>query len=154
MKKAILIVLCLIFLKLECLADETAEVQEFFNNYVNAGNNYEKNFFDFFSKNAKIIRIVEKPDGTTKRVDIPLSRYKSEAKKSSAIAKIRRYKNKYLNIRISKQGENYKISADRMPSTADYKIPAEFIIGKDEKGEWKIKEEALNTRVQLFLSEN
>ena len=41
-----------------------------------------------------------------------------------------------------------------MPSTSDYKIPAEFVIGKDQNGNWKIKEESMNTRVQRFLNED
>ena len=39
----------------------------------------------------------------------------------------------------------------RMPSTSDYKVPAYFIVGKDVNGQWKIKEESMNTRVQKFL---
>ncbi len=154
MKKIIYLLLLLTMGNLCCLADETEEVKKFFNNYVSAANSYNTNYFDYYSNNAKIVRVVEKPDGSTKSVDIPLSRYKSEAKKSVALAKLRKYKNKYLNIKISKHGKDYKISADRMPSTADYKIPAEFIIGKDEYGNWKIKEESLNTRVQLFLNQS
>ena len=41
-----------------------------------------------------------------------------------------------------------------MPSTSDYKIPAHFIIGKDNNGNLKIKEESMNTKVQKFLKEN
>lgn len=154
MKKFLFMFLLLIYSCSFSFADETTEVKQFFNNYVSAGNNYASDFFNYYSDNAKIKRVVEKPDGTTQTVNIPLSRYKCEAKKSTALAKLRKYKNKYLNIKISKQGDNYKISADRMPSTSDYKIPAEFIIGKDINGEWKIKEESLNTRVQLFLNES
>ncbi len=152
MKKILCLLLLLFCGNLPSFADETKEVKEFFNSYVSAANNYDMNYFNYYSDNAKIVRIVEKPDGTTQAVNIPLERYKSEAKKSSKLAKIKKYKNKYLNIKISKHGTDYKISADRMPSTSDYKIPAEFIIGKDINGDWKIKEEALNTRVQLFLN--
>ena len=153
MKKVICLYLLLFAFCLTGFADETQEVQQFFNNYVDAANNYNTDYFKYYSDNAKIIRVVEKPDGTTQSVNIPLSRYKSEAKKSSVLARLRRYKNKYLNIRLSKHGNDYKISAERMPSTSDYKVPAEFVIGKDENGEWKIKEESMNTRVQRFLNE-
>ena len=152
MKKLFSLFFIVIFNCLTCLADEETEVQKFFNDYVNAANNYNTDYFKYYSDTAKIIRVVEKPDGTTKSVNIPLERYKSEAKKATAMAKIRRYKNKYLNIRISKSGEDYKISADRMPSTSDYKIPAQFIIGKDKNGDWKIKEESMNTKMQIFLN--
>ena len=41
-----------------------------------------------------------------------------------------------------------------MPSTSDYKIPAHFIVGRDSFGNWKIKEESMNTKVQKFLKES
>ena len=151
MKKIIFLFWILLLVNFTCHANETTEVQEFFNNYIEAANSYDTDYFRFYSDNAKIIRVVEKPDGTLQAVNIPLSRYKSEAKKSTILAKIRRYKNKYINIKLSKQGNDYKISADRVPSTSDYKVPAEFIIGKDSNGDWKIKEESMNTRVQRFL---
>ena len=152
MKKIIYLLFSLFIFNSFCFADETDEVKNFFNNYVAAANNYDINFFDYYSNNAKITRVVQKPDGSTQSVNIPLSRYKYEAKKSTTLAKIRKYKNRYFNIKISRHGNDYKISADRMPSTSTYKIPAEFIIGKDSNGEWKIKEETLNTKVQLFLN--
>ena len=60
-----------------CLADEIQDVQCFFNQYIEAANNYSCSYFDFYCNNARIIRVVEKPDGTQKSVDIPLYRYKS-----------------------------------------------------------------------------
>ena len=83
--------------------------------------------------------------------NIPLDKYKSEVKKSGKFAKLRNYKNRYFNVKILPCGEDYKILAMRMPSTSDYKIPAHFIVGKDSNGNWKIKEESMNTRVQKFL---
>ena len=128
------------------------EVQNFFNDYVNSANSYDENYFDYYSNNAKIIRVVEKSDGTEVSVNIPLDRYKSEVKKSSKLAKLRRYKNRYLNVKIFKHGNDYKVVAMRMPSTSDYQLPSHFIIGED-KGQLKIKEESMNTRVQRFLKE-
>ena len=136
---------------MRCFADEIQDVQCFFNEYVSAANNYSCDYFDYYTNNAKIIRIVEKPDGTQQAVNIPLDRYKCEAKKTSKLAKLRKYKNKYFNVRIFPQGEDYKIVAMRMPSTSDYKIPAYFIIGQDCNGNWKIKEDSMNTKVQKFL---
>lgn len=134
-----------------CFADPISEIQCFFNDYVSAANNYSNDYFSYYTSNAKIIRIVEKPDGSEQTVNIPLERYKSEAKKTSKFAKLRNYKNKYFNVKIFPHGNDYKVVAMRMPSTSDYKIPAYFIIGKDNDGNWKIKEESMNTRVQKFL---
>lgn len=153
MRKKLILLSCLCFSSLVSIADEIQDVQSFFNQYIDAANNYSCDYFDFYCNNAKIIRIVEKPDGTKQSVNIPLDRYKIEVKKSSKLARLRNYKNKYFNVKIFPQGEDYKIVALRMPSTSDYKIPAHFIIGKDNLGQWKIKEESMNTKVQKFLKD-
>jgi ketosteroid isomerase-like protein len=139
---------------LPAFSSEINDVESFFKEYVAAANSYSDRYFSYYSDDAKILRVVEKPDGTKQEVDIPLERYKSEAKKTSKLAKLRKYKNKYFNVKISPCGDDYKITAMRKPSTSDYKIPAHFIVGKDENGKWKIKEESMNTKVQKFLKEN
>lgn len=135
-------------------ADEIQDVQCFFNQYIDAANNYSNDYFKYYSDNAKIFRVVEKPDGTTQSVNIPLEKYKDEARKSTKLMKLRQYKNRYFNVKITKHGKDYKVAALRMPSTSDYKIPAHFIIGKDNCGNWKIKEESMNTKVQRFLKDS
>lgn len=148
--------LCVLFMFFSSLlvvqADDVQDVRCFFNEFIDAANNYSIDYFSYYSDDAKIIRVVEKPDGSEEIVNIPLERYKIEAKKTCKLARLRNYKNKYFNINIFPQGDDYKITALRMPSTSDYKIPAHFIIGKDSNGEWKVKEESMNTKVQRFLS--
>ena len=152
MKKLLIVLFLLFFAGLICYASEMDEVQDFFNRYVNAANSYDTNYFDFYANDAKIIRVVEKSDGSFETVNIPLERYKSEAKKSRVLMKLRKYKNFYSNIKILPVGKNYKVAALRQPSLSEYKIPAHFIIGKDKYGNWKIKEESMNTKVQAFLT--
>lgn len=132
-------------------ASDIRDVKLFFNKYLNSANNYDKEYFNFYADNAKIIRVVEKDDGTETVVNIPFPRYKSEVKKSQKLMKIRKYKNFYFDVEIEKVGCDYKITAMRMPSTDNYKVPAEFLVGKDKNGFWKIKKECLNTKVQKFL---
>ena len=151
MYKIICVLTCFSCFALSVLADELKDVQSFFNSYVAAANNYSQDYFKFYSDNAKIIRVVEKPDGTKESVNVPLSRYKSETKKSLKLMRLAKYKNYYFDVKIVPYGDNYKLSALRMPSTSDYKIPAYFVIGKDKSGNFKIKEESMNTKVQKFL---
>lgn len=154
MKKLFIVFTIMLFLNTNCFAGEKEEVQSFFNEYVNAANSYSSDYFNYYTKNPKIIRIVEKPDGTQEAVNVPFERYKCEAQKSTKLMKLRQYKNRYLNVRILPHGKDYKVVAMRMPSTSDYKIPAHFIIGKDTDGNWKIKEESMNTKVQRFLKDS
>ncbi len=151
MRNFIIFCIAMLFSGVAAFADEIQDVQCFFNQYIDAANSYSTDYFKYYSDNAKIVRVVEKPDGTTQSVNIPLSKYKDEAQKSTKLMKLRQYKNRYFNVKITKHGNDYKIAALRMPSTSDYKIPAHFIIGKDNCGNWKIKEESMNTKVQRFL---
>ena len=150
MKKVLLVLFLFIVSFLKSSANDIQDVQSFFNRYVEAANSYSCDYFDYYSNDAKIFRVVEKPDGSEQSVNIPLERYKSEAKKSSKLARLRQYKNKYFNVKILPHGKDYKIVAMRMPSTSDYKIPAYFIVGKDYNGDWKIKEECRILRYVEF----
>ena len=154
MRKIFILLILGMCINLQCFGDEIQDVQCFFNEYIEAANSYSSDYFKYYSDDAKIVRVVEKPDGTKEAVNIPLDRYKSEAKKSTKLMKLRKYKNHYFNVRITPFGKNYKVAAMRMPSTSDYKIPAYFIIGKDSNGNWKIKEESMNTKVQRFLDKD
>ena len=154
MNKFFSVLFVALLFSLPVFSNDIKDVECFFNEFVAAANSYSDNYFSYYSNDAKIVRIVEKPDGTVQSVDIPLERYKIEAKKSSKFARLRKYKNKYFNVKILPFGDDYKLSARRMPSTSDYKIPAYFVIGKDENGNWKIKEESMNTKVQRFLKDS
>lgn len=123
----------------------------FFNNYINAANTYSETVTDYYAPNAKIIRVVMKPDGTTATVTADTKRYFNEMRIGQNLAKMRKYKNFYTQRKITKQGNDYKITCLRQPSTSDYKIPAYFVIGPDSKGKLKIKEEMMYTKQQSFL---
>lgn len=153
MKRFLFLLFALIIIGNISIADEINDVQCFFNEYVNAANNYSNDYFNYYDNNPTIIRVIEKEDGTEESVIVPFERYKKETIKCSKLAKLRKYKNRYFNIKITRHGKDYKIAAMRMPSTSDYKVPAHFIIGKNCNGEWKIKEESMNTKVQRFLKE-
>ena len=140
MRKIFILLILGMCINLQCFGDEIQDVQCFFNEYIEAANSYSSDYFKYYSDDAKIVRVVEKPDGTKEAVNIPLDRYKSEAKKSTKLMKLRKYKNHYFNVRITPFG--------------NYKIPAYFIIGKDSNGNWKIKEESMNTKVQRFLDKD
>lgn len=155
MNKLLYVFFSFIFFSFSVFATEFKEsqIKSFFDEYVSAANSYSPNYFDYYIDNPKIIRVVEGEDGRQTSVQIPFDKYKSETKKSLKLAKLRKYRNLYSNIRIFKQGKDYKVVAMRMPTTSDYKLPSYFIIGEDSKGELKIKEESMNTRVQRFLND-
>ena len=133
-------------------ADELEDVKTFFENYIKAANSYLKNVTDFYLPDAKIIRVVQKPDGGLESVDFPMERYKKELTKGMRLAKLSRYKNTYTNKAYKKlDNGDYKISAIRTPNRDKTGLPFYFIVTNTQNG-WKVKEESMQTTVQKFLT--
>lgn len=151
MKKALLIILSMVLFPLSVFANDTAEIKEIFNKYVNDANSYSRSLPDYYTDNAKIVRVVNKKQGGQKSVVIPYDRYLKELSGHSALAKAVNYKNRYVNIKVAKHGDDYKLSATRIPRNDKYGLPCYFIYTK-QGSSWKIKEESMTTNVQTFLS--
>lgn len=135
----------------QAIAATPQEVLTFFNNYVEAANTYSDSIVNYYDPSAKIIRVVMKKDGTTASVTADTKKYFNQMRLGANMAKLNKYKNFYTERKITKQGEDYKITCLRQPSTSDYKIPAHFVIGPDANGKLKIKEEMMYTKQQSFL---
>ncbi len=150
MKKFLVLLAIMIFGVGAVNAATTEQVRTFFNAYVAASNNFQSDVFTkYYASNPKIIRVVQKKDGTTQSVVVPKDRYLAEAAKGRALGKAMRYKNNYSNVKITPYGKDYKVTAMRNPSPGG-SFPAHFIIG-DVNGSLKIKEESMNTPRQEFL---
>ena len=152
MKKFILSVFSFFLLSLSVYADSEQEALKFFNSYVESANNYSPAVADMYSPNAKIIRQIIKPDGTTADAVTDTATYIKQMKLGQATAKLRHYKNDYSNIAVtSLSGGAYKVSALRQPSGETYKLKTYMIVKKQSDGTWKIIEEMMQKKVQMFL---
>lgn len=149
MKK--LLLLFIMFLAPLALADSISEVMQTFDKYVADANNYSANLANYYVNDAKIIRVVNKKQGGQKAVLIPFDRYLKELKSHSTLAKTVGYKNNYVNKKVVKHDNDYKLTATRIPRNDKYGLPCYFIFTK-QNGTWKIKEESMTTNVQTFLN--
>ncbi len=151
MKKIFFILTALISFSLCAMADDKADVLATFDNYVNDANSYKTTIPDYYIKNAKIIRVVNKKQGGQASVIIPFDRYLKELEGHSKIAKTVGYKNRYENRKIAQIGADYKVSAIRIPRNDKTGLPTHFVFTKVGNN-WKIKEESMETNVQMFLN--
>lgn len=150
--KKLLATLCVLFIGMGAHAAMSADqALSFFSKYVNSANNYEEDIISYYTPDAKIIRIVMKPDGSTVTLNTNMKEYANQMRLGANLAKMKGYKNFYTSKKVTKVGEDFKVSALRQPSTSDYKIPAYFIIGEDAKGNLKIKEEMMYSKNQALL---
>ncbi len=149
MKKLFVLILLLVFGCIPSFAGTQQEALKFFDSYVNAANTYSNKLLDFYSPNAKIIRIVVRPDGTKGTATFAMKDYATQMKIGAATAKVRNYKNYYTNRVAIKTQNGYKITCLRQPSGETYKLNAYFVVS-DLSGSWKIIEESMETKVQAF----
>ena len=151
MKKIILSLIALLSVASCVFADNISEINETFKKYTNDANSYSVNLPNYYVNNAKIIRVVNKKQGGQQSVIIPFDRYLKELKGHSTLARAVGYKNNYTNQKITKHGNDYKLSAIRIPRNDKTGLPCYFVFTKTNSG-WKIKEESMTTIVQTFLS--
>ena len=133
------------------LASEEGDAVNFFKKYIVAANSYSPEILTFYAPDAKIIRQVIKPDGTPVDINTDAETYIKQLKLSQRMAKLRKYKNTYTNIKSEKVKNGYKISSLRQPSGEKYKLKTYMIVQKQPDGKWLIVEEFMQTKVQTFL---
>lgn len=152
MKKLFLLLTVVFVSVLSVFADGKQDAVNFFNNYVKLANDYSTEITKMYSPNAKIIRQVVKPDGTTQDVYTNTDTYIKQMKIGQAGAKVRGYKNYYTNVTVTQVGNDmYKISSLRQPSGETYKLKTYQVIKKQPNGKWLIIEELMQTKQQIFL---
>ena len=151
MKKILFILLIFCFTTLVSFADDKEDILNIFDKYVNDANNYSQSLPYYYVNNAKIVRVVNKKQGGQKAILSPYDRYLKELKGHSTLAKTVGYKNRYVDRKITKVDDDYKLSATRIPRNDKVGLPAYFIFTKTNSG-WKIKEENMTTNVQTFLN--
>lgn len=152
MKKIILTVLAIAFSVTIASASSTQEVLTLFNKYVNDANTYKPTIITMYSPNAKIIRQVVKPDGSTANATTNMSVYAKQMRISQTFAKMNNYKNTYTNVtaKILPNGD-IKVSALRQPMKDNDRLKTYQIWHKQANGSWIIVEEMMQTKQQIFL---
>ena len=139
-------------MSLSVFADDRQGALNFFNGYIKAANTYSPTVPEMYSPNAKIIRQVVKPDGTTQNVETDTATYIKQMKLGQAGAKLRHYTNSYSNVTVTPLGNNkYKVSSLRQPSGESYKLKTYMVVQKQANGKFIIVEEMMQTKVQTFL---
>ena len=151
MKKLLFTFLSIILISAPVFADDLTTVTAKFNNYVASANSYSSTLLNYYSPNAKIIRQVVKPDGTTANATTNMATYAKQMKISESTAKMRHYKNKYKNVTATKVSNGVKVSALRQPMNDNYWLKTYQIWQKQPSGNWLNIEEIMQTKQQIFL---
>lgn len=152
MKNILYFVIVLFITVTNVYANNKDEAIEAFNFYVKSANSYNPVIVEMYSPNAKIIRQVIKPDGTTQDVITDTATYIKQMKLGQAGAKLRHYSNSYSNVHATEISDGkIKVTSLRQPSTETYKLKTYMIFQKQSSGKWLIIEEMMQTKVQSLL---
>ena len=152
MRNILLIILFVFVSSMIVSAKNFSDAILFFNRYIKFANSYDTELLDMYNPDAKIIREVVKPNGETVKVIIPTKRYLKELKIGQKTAKLRKYQNKYRNVKVKETSDGIKISAERQPTKETYWLKMYQIVEPTNSG-LKIKEEMMQTKVQMFLNQ-
>lgn len=123
----------------------------FFNKYINAANTYSDTITHYYAPDAKIIREGINSSGQKVSVEVGTKQYFNQLRLGQNLARVNKYKNSYVDRRITKVGNDYKIVCTRIASTGNDRFPSYFVIGPDSNGNLKIKEEMTTTKQQSIL---
>lgn len=151
MKKLLQIILVLCFLALPTQAATEQDALNFFKSYVSAANSYSDSIQGMYAPRAVIIRQVIKPNGELVNVYTDTATYLKQMKISENVARVRKYKNNYTNISVTKVAKGYKVSATRQPSADNDRLKMYQILAPQSNGKFLIVEEMMQTRQQIFL---
>jgi ketosteroid isomerase-like protein len=136
---------------MQAFADAAADALAHFNKYVQAANSYSNAIENMYADDARIIRQVVKPDGSTANATTNKSTYVKQMRLSSIAAKAKGYKNYYSDVSVAKVANGYKVSSFRQPTGESYKLKAYQVWQKQPDGKWVIVEELMQTKEQIFL---
>lgn len=149
MKKGLVLLTC-ILIGGKVIADNSSDVLEFFDNFVNLSNQYDLRMLDFYTKNPIIKREVIGKNGAM--VIVPFSEHKKLQKAYSDHKKfLANTKNNYKNKKVTDLGNNtYKITAQRCPTVMNRCFDS-YVIIKKENNVYKIAEEYSKVQTTYFL---
>lgn len=150
-KKTLILILIAISFNLKSFSMSLEEGKQAFAQYVEYSNSYAKDLSKLYEKDTLIKRIITKKDGSTREKVLSVDMYKTMLTYYSKIALWQGYKNKYTDLKFTKNGEDIEVNCIRHPSTSNDALRAKLIFTKNDFGRTIIKEECFHTNASFLL---
>jgi hypothetical protein len=120
--------------------------RELFEQYVALGHAYDARLADLYADDAVIRNKRTYPTGQVRELTIPATRYKTLIREAMPLAKARRDRNTFSNVRYTPEGERVRIRASRFSEPKNYTSPISLLVGPSATGQWLIYEEVSESR--------
>ncbi len=136
-----------IFLPRPATANEDAE--HFFQKFITLAENFDPAIVNLYSEKAKIRSVRANPHGQVEEMELSGAEWKALVPRVMPMAKSQNDKSTFSNVKISKQGNKFKIKADRYSERKCYTDHGYYLIIEPKaSGELQIIEEYLETQPQ------
>ena len=129
------------------LAYASSEPREFFKEYIELGERFDPSIGSLYADRAKIHATRQYPLGLNRSMEFTGAQWKQMMSAVMETAKEKNDKSKYSNMIITRQGDQYKIKADRYSVLKCYTDTGYYmIVEPGESGELSIVEEYMETK--------
>jgi len=129
--------------------DDIRNAKMFIRKFLELSHNYDPALIDMYSDSANIVRKVVYEDGKVEKVVIPTDLYKKSLLFFRLPAKLRGYRNEFINFSYIMEGKNVRATGLRKSNNTDI-VPISLLLGRDASGEFHILEEITETK-SVFL---
>ena len=125
---------------------EPRSAEDLFSLYSAADQNYDVSVVVLYADDARILHTRRYPNGTARKVEIPVAEWKSLIIQVMPVAKELGDTNTYSQVRYVPEGKLIRIRAVRYNSRKDYESPIQLLVGTTPSGLWRIFEEVTESR--------
>ncbi len=130
-------------------ANSTDQADSFFNKYIKLGDDFDVSVADLYSDDAKIHAYRVYPHGLERSMEMSGEKWKRMIVFVMPLAKAKNDKSTFSEISIKKQGNGFKIKANRYSESKCYIDKGYYmVIEPDENGNLLIIEEYMETQPQ------
>ena len=138
-----------LFICLPCYANTTEQAEKFFSKYITLSDTFDISVAKLYSDNAKIHTYRVYPHGLERAMELSGAQWKKLVINIMPLAKAKNDKSTFSNITIIKQGNNFKIKANRYSELKCYMDKGYYmVVEPDNNGNLLIIEEYMETQPQ------
>lgn len=128
-------------------AEPAKNAEELFEQYKNLEAAFDPGSADLYDDRAYIENTRINPDGSRKKLLISGPEYKKSMAQAMPFAKKHNDTYTYSDVTYKPEKNRVRIRATRYSNQRKYSSPISLLVGRDERGNWKIYEELSQTQL-------
>ena len=115
-----------------------------FQRYVTLSDNFDSAVADLYRDDARIIAFRKNMFGGERRMQLTGAEYKALIRKVMPLARLRDDRSAFTDVRYEAEAGLVRIHAQRYSVLKKYTAPYSMLVGRDQDGRWRIREEVIH----------